>query len=312
MRSFRQSLRALGLEGELIAADLSPVSAAYHLADRAVAAPRFADGQFINKMLEICERHEVKLLVPTVDPELQLYADHAAAFEQIGTRVAISAPEVIELSLDKCRSHQWLAEQGLDVPRQAMARSVVQTPDDWPFPVIAKPRRGHSSRGTCLVRDARTLELMAAEDEYLVQAVAPGQEYTIDVYVDQHHQLRCMVPRSRWETRGGEITKGMTEDNPTLQAAAHRICQALPGPFGVLNIQMFYEAETDTARVIEINPRFGGGYPLSHQAGAPYTQWLIEETLGLAFSARSDGWADGTVMIRYDDAVFIRRSDLGV
>src|SRR5690606_9069809 len=93
---------------------------------------------------------------------------------------------------------------------------------------------------------------------------------------------------------------------------AKRVAELLPGARGVMNIQMFYEPESDEVSIIEINPRFGGGYPLAHQAGAPMARWVIEDALGLPLSGIDQPWTDGMVMLRYDEAVFVNAKAAGI
>jgi carbamoyl-phosphate synthase large subunit len=114
----------------------------------------------------------------------------------------------------------------------------------------------------------------------------------------------------RIETRAGEVSKGMTARCAPVQELARRVGEALPGAWGVINTQIFYDAATGQLNVIEINPRFGGGYPLSHQAGARMARWVIEEIAGLPLTATDDQWEDGLTMLRFDDAVFVRRDQL--
>ena len=94
-------------------------------------------------------------------------------------------------------------------------------------------------------------------------------------------------------------------------ALAMRAAESLPGARGAMNIQIFHDAATEEMAIIELNPRFGGGFPLAWQAGARYAQWLVEEQLGLP-STISDQWEDGLVMLRFDDAVFRRLGDIGL
>jgi carbamoyl-phosphate synthase large subunit len=92
-----------------------------------------------------------------------------------------------------------------------------------------------------------------------------------------------------------------------VEELATRLAQILPGAWGVINTQIFYDAPTNRLNVIEINPRFGGGYPLAHQAGATMARWIIEEVAGLPLTATKDRWEDGLTMLRYDEAVFVAR-----
>jgi carbamoyl-phosphate synthase large subunit len=82
------------------------------------------------------------------------------------------------------------------------------------------------------------------------------------------------------------------------------MCEALPGAYGALNVQVFVDDPDDLA-VIEINARYGGGFPLSLAAGADFPRWMLEELRGLPSTAAPDGWRAGLVMLRYDAAVFV-------
>ncbi len=91
---------------------------------------------------------------------------------------------------------------------------------------------------------------------------------------------------------------------PLLMELARSVSERLPGMRGAMNLQCFL-SETGQARIIEINPRFGGGYPLAHRAGAPFAQWLLEETLGGAVAPAFDSWKDQLMMLRYDQEHFV-------
>lgn len=110
--------------------------------------------------------------------------------------------------------------------------------------------------------------------EMVVQTLARGREYTIDVLADRDGRCVCVVPRLRIEVRSGEVSKGVTVRSPRLQDLAGRICAALPGAFGTLIVQVFVDGPPDDAAtdlaVIEINARYGGGFPLALEAGADF------------------------------------------
>lgn len=301
----RNSLRELSLEGNVYAADLNFLSSACQASDGMFHAPLFSSGTFIDDMLELCEREKIRLIVPTIDTELKLYAQNRQRFADIGTMINISAPETIEISSDKAATNAWMKAHGHPVPKQASIAQVLASPGDWPCPLIVKPARGSSSVGLCQVTDHDELSLIENPEQKVVETVATGHEYTIDVYIDRHGMPRCSVPRKRLETRGGEVSKGVTVRHKRLQDLAEAIAAELPGAFGMINIQIFFDEKTEAMAVIEINARFGGGYPLTQEAGATCTTWLIEDCLGLEVSAKPDDWRDGLVMLRYDEAIFV-------
>jgi carbamoyl-phosphate synthase large subunit len=87
------------------------------------------------------------------------------------------------------------------------------------------------------------------------------------------------------------------------------VVQRLPGAWGPLTLQCFRRRDGRIV-FIEINPRFGGGFPLALRAGADYPRWLLEWVLGLPSTANPAAWRPDVAMLRYDDAVFVPRTEL--
>ena len=305
LMAFRSALRDLGLDGRILAVDRSARSSAFHCADEAFLVPSCDDVGFLPEVLNLCDKQAVDLLIPTIDPELPVYAAARADFAAAGTTVAISAPEVVEIAADKRRTHDWLTAHGFPTVDQATVDGVREAPEDWSYPLVVKPRRGSAGIGVTIVRDEHELALAARAGDVLVETVAPGQEYTIDALVDRSGRCICAVPRRRLEVRAGEVSKAVTVRSRELEGLVVGLCDTLPGAYGPITVQAFHDDETGRNVVIELNARFGGGYPLARQAGADYPRWLLEELAGLPSSASADGWRDGLVMLRYDAAVFV-------
>ena len=111
----------------------------------------------------------------------------------------------------------------------------------------------------------------------IVQHALAGREFTADLLVDRGGELVGCVPRWRLETKSGISTKGETFDDPSVRGAAARTVAAV-GLEGALNLQGFVEGDTTT--VVEVNPRFSGGLPLSLAAGADLVGEQLRGTLG--------------------------------
>jgi carbamoyl-phosphate synthase large subunit len=303
LRSFRSALVELGLDGQVVAADRSWYSSAFHIADRGVIVPSCDAPDFVDRMLEHCGEHRVGLIVPTIDPELAVYAEAGDRFAATGVVAAVSSPEVVAIAADKVATNDWLRRQGFPTVRQAS----VDRAAAWSYPFVVKPRFGSAGLGVAVVADAAELAVAARAGEVVAEEQAPGYEYTIDCFVDRSGRCRCAVPRRRIEVRAGEVSKGVTVRSARLEALAAAVCDALPGAFGAVTIQVFVDGDPErgSMAVIEINPRFGGGYPLSHAAGADFPRWLLEEATGRTSTATADRWRSGLVMLRYDAAVFV-------
>lgn len=312
LRIFRQTLAEMRLQGKVMASDMSLLSSAVHAADQSFLVPPCTSPEFIPKMLDICSEKSVRLIIPTIDTELPIYASHRDHFLTVGTTVAVSGSEVVSIGGDKEKTFNWLIRNGFPAVHQASVDEVIQESKLWGFPLLVKPRFGSSSIGVSVVRDLNNLKAMSPTAELLVQTIAKGNEYTVDILADRKGNCLCAVPRKRLEVRGGEVSKGLTVRNELLLRLSQQICETLPDAYGALNVQIFLDDATDEMKVIEINPRFGGGFPLSWEAGGKYPQWMIEELLGLPSTASFSSWKNGLVMLRYDEAVFVDSREVGI
>jgi carbamoyl-phosphate synthase large subunit len=207
-------------------------------------------------------------------------------------------------------THAWLVKHGLPVPRQSTPEIVLDKLSEWDLPVIVKPSDGSASVGVRVVTSHEELiTIAAAPANLIVQELIEGTEYTVNVFVNKQGKCLCAVPHRRLETRGGEVSKGQTVKDERLMEVASLLVEGLPGAFGALNVQCFLTASGDI-KIIETNARFGGGFPLAHRAGAPFTRWLIEQLLGREPENIYTDWEDGLTMLRYDEAIFVTQTGL--
>ena len=311
IRCFRDSFRRLGVAGRIVAADASLQAPALRFADSFWQTPRCGNPSFLPRLLEIAARERIDLAVPTIDSELPMYAASRRLLARSGLRVAISSPETIAICADKQLTNGWLRNHGFPAPRQESLAAVALRPNGRRFPLIVKPRLGSGSVGVRRVASHEELRAITGTaraggwlGEHVVEEIAAGQEHTVNVFVDSGGVCLAAVPHHRIEVRGGEVSKGMTVKHNGLIELARSIAEALPGARGPLSIQCFL-APGGSALVTEINARFGGGYPLTHQAGARFTDWMIlEQSLGSP-PGRCDDWTGNLTMLRYDREVFL-------
>ncbi|HGG7677688.1 TPA: ATP-grasp domain-containing protein, partial [Neisseria meningitidis] len=121
-------------------------------------------------------------------------------------------------------------------------------------------------------------------------------------------RLKCAIPRKRLEVRSGEISKGVTCKNSLYQTLLEKM-SVLQGARGCITAQFFYNEETGEFYGVEINPRFGGGFPLTYAAGGNYPSRLMREYLGDEEIPFSDDWENNLIMLRYDAKVLVHEND---
>lgn len=309
LRALRDSLAA-GRPGAWVGAVDSGVSAPVQfLADRFWRVPRCTNADFAETVRDICQSHEIGLIVPTIDTELPVYAQNRERFRSVGIDVCISGEATIAIACEKHATWNWLTANGFPTVRQASPAEALAELSAWQFPLIAKPHDGSASIGVQRIDSAGELEYVARfRPRYIIQEMAKGREFTINLFVNRLGKCVCAVPHWRLEVRAGEVSKGVTVKDERLMDLGRSVAEALPDARGALNVQCFLD-EDGAIAIIEINARFGGGYPLAHQAGARFTDWLLAEQEG-AEIAPYDDWTDDLAMLRYDDAVFVAGAGL--
>jgi len=308
IQCFREAFTELRVPGRIVGTDVCPGRApAAHLVDKCLQVPRCDHPAFSGEIFRIAREEGVRLIVPTIDTELGFYARNRLEFLRSGIFVGISDPDTVLIACDKQRTNHWLVANGFPTVRQDSPGAVLANKSQWELPLIMKPRFGSASNGVSKISSFSELEAHNhSELPFLVQEIAEGMEYTINVFVENGRCV-CAVPHSRIEARGGEVSKGQTSKNLKLIHLATEIAERLPGARGALNVQCFTDSQ-GTSKVIELNARFGGGFPLANQAGAKFPRWMIESLLGLPSTAGGD-WEDKLLMLRYDSAVFIHGVD---
>ncbi|PSB50899.1 ATP-grasp domain-containing protein [Chamaesiphon polymorphus] len=314
LKAFYQSMYRLSsreatpnnITGKIITADFKRSAPASFLADTAELVPKINDPTYIDSLIDICDRHSIDLLIPLIDTELQLLSLHQQQFRDRGVTLVVSSAETNQICYSKKKTSNFFKEIGVKTPIIYELDRVTELD----LPLIIKPDTGSSSIGLHYIQSQVELEFFSNYIENaIVQQLITGEEYTIDVLVDFHGNVISIVPRLRIETRAGEISKGMTVKNPALIAAAKHVVESLPGAIGCITVQCFLQTDGEIV-FIEINPRFGGGYPLSYRAGANFPGWLMQLYLGERPKVAIDEWEDGLAMLRYDDALFVKTNEI--
>jgi carbamoyl-phosphate synthase large subunit len=296
-----RAFRAAG--ATTIAADVDPLAPALYHADQRALVPRVDDPSYADALRALVEVHDVRLVVPLTDLDhLQL----AAARPLLeGAVVLVSDSETSERCLDKYAAHTFFEEQGIGTPATWLP---TELPGDLPYPVLVKARRGFGSRHIYRAENRAELDffLHYTTAESMVQAVCGGVEYSIDVFCDLEGRCLEAVPRTMIESKGGESIKGATIRDDRLIAFGCAVSEALR-IIGPANVQCFRESD-GRLQVTDVNPRFGGGFPLPTAAGSRYPELALALARGESPERRLGEFREGVVMTRYFSQVILEES----
>lgn len=295
--SFRQ---ALGGEGLLYAADMSLEAPALRMADASELVPAVLDPGYVESLLDICRRRKIGLLVPLNDFELPVLAEARERFTEIGTVVMVSSPEVVEICKDKWMTAEFLRLMGLDFPvtyRTIESAAAGLDAGKVVFPLVVKPRCGSASVGVEIVHDLDELEatwflgrrrlrrsvfshMHTPGAELIIQECLGPVEMGLDVVNDFEGRTVGVMARRKQGMRAGETDRAVTVVDAELTQIGRQVGAAL-GHFGILDCDVM--CGNGRKVILEMNARFGGGYPFSQAAGANVPAALLAWVQGRPF-----------------------------
>ena len=306
IQEFRRAAEELNVALTIVGADITPDAPALYFCDETQIVCRIKDKDYIPQLLAICEREEVDCLIPTIDTELLLLAENKKRFEEVGTKVLISSLDKVRLCRDKNYTAEYFAALGLKSPltvnsvekfEQGMACGEVS------FPAFIKPKDGSSSINAYRVDNLDDLKLYAGKIEnYIIQPYISGREYTIDIFCDYEGNPVYITPRERLAVRSGEVLKTKITQDDTMIAEMLKLVEDYK-PCGQITVQLIREEKTGDNYYIEINPRFGGGAPLSIKAGANSAQAVLKMLNGEKLTYQEKAARDGAIYSRFDQSI---------
>jgi len=290
-----------------IAADLDPLAPALYHADRMALVPRVDDPGYVSALAELVGRHDVRLVVPLTDLDQEIVSASRAALEP--ALVLAPPPEVCRTMGDKYLAHVFFEEHGIPSPRTWLPGEV---PADARYPLLVKVREGFGSRHIYRAETSAQLDfhLGSTPVDSMVQELCHGEEFSTDVFCDVDGRCLNAIPRSMIQSKGGESIKGRSlQDRQLIEHAAH-VAETV-GIVGPANVQCFREPD-GSLPVTDVNPRFGGAFPLPLAAGSRYPELALALARGERPQPRLGDFRAGVVMTRFFSDLCLVEDDDGV
>lgn len=291
LKYFKENLSE---EDKVVAADMQLSAPALQVADVRLQVPAVYDVHYVEILQNICREQKIDALISLNDLELPILAGNKEKFEALGVTVIVSDPKVIDICFDKYKTAQWIESIGLHSPKtyvrlqdakDALAKGEIA------FPLFMKPRWGSGSIGLESISDMEELDIYyhilmkkikktilataSVGDEYImIQEKLMGKEYGLDVMNDLKGDFVSVSVKQKLAMRAGETDKAITVDIPAVYEMGRIIGQNLKH-IGNLDVDIM-QRDNDDYCVLELNPRFGGGFPFSYEAGVNLPKAIIE------------------------------------
>lgn len=303
---------SIPVDSKIIATDNSPYAPALYLADKQYIVPRIDAPEYIDVLLDICQKEGIRVVTTFIDPEIELLAKNRARFSQLGVEVLAPYEATAAICFDKYKMFLHLREHG--IPTVMTWGTLAAFNEDYcagrvTMPVFVKPRTGSGSVGARRVNTYEELELVMEQDSSLIiQELMDCQDLDADVYIDTiSHQAVSAFSKRKLETRIGGASKTVSFQDPALFDFIRKAVSVLEfnGP-----VDMDFFHRDGQYYLSEVNPRFGGAYLHAYGAGVDFFKLIENNLRGIENKPCFGEYEEGVVMMMYDSVVICKADDI--
>jgi len=292
---------ALSSDDKLFLADCDPYAPALELGDRGFIIPRVFDEGYIGALLELCKDNHVGTIISISDLELPILARNKTLFAEEAIQVVISDPEAVDICTDKYRTYEFLIQNGFRTPKtyirlndvlQDLKTGVIS------FPLMVKPRSGSASQGLTYVKDMTELKQeweLDRRGEDIIQEYVGNEHYVLNIFSDKNSNPIAVIGIKVLYKKHGETYQAVTVREDKLIETGIELAKRMKhiGPWDVDLM-----ATQEGYSILEINPRLGGCYPVSHFAGADFPRKIISLVKGEVLQNEIGNFENGVIMLK--------------
>ncbi|WP_304298269.1 ATP-grasp domain-containing protein [Porphyromonas gulae] len=287
-------------DDNIIATDMSYTAPGMAEADIPIIVPSVYDQAYVPTLIEIVKSYNIQAIISLNDLELPILSANKNNFEKLGCKLLVSDDRVIDLTFDKNKTACFLKSIGLETPLTFTKKEFFMEAykhGNISFPIVIKPRWGSASIGIEFPQEEKEFELVdalsriklhrtilstasanALDEAILYQEMIQGEEYGMDILNDFEGNYVGTFARKKLSMRAGETDKAETVISELLEHIGRTISKNLRH---IGNLDCDVLVKDGKYYVLELNARFGGGYPFSHEGGAKgtscYMAWLRGE-----------------------------------
>lgn len=284
----------LGNEGKVYVCNSDDKSIAFKYADEKVISPLIYDEKYIPFLIEYCKENGIDIVVSLFDIDLFILAQHKKEFEEIGTKVIVSDPQIIEVCNDKWKTYNFLKDNDFHTPRSFLNLNDVIykiKSGELNYPIVVKPRYGCGSISIAMAYDEEDLhyltkkanddiensylkyESAVTDNKVIYQECLKGQEYGADIINDLNGKTQNVIIRKKLAMRSGETDIAEIVDEMIIRNTLLYLGRVTKH---IANMDCDVFLVDGVPYVLEMNARFGGGYPFSHMGGCNLPKAIVD------------------------------------
>jgi len=298
---FRQ---ALGADGQIWGGDNDKYAPALHFCHQSMLLPEITGTDYIDRLMALCKENQIDMVVPLIDPELEVLARRRQEFYDMGIMAVISPPETVEIAFDKYLTYRFGKDNGIAVPETTVTIDDAQrlfAEGTLKWPVVVKPRKGSASANITYCKNQAQLRFAFANaPNPMIQQYVNGTEYGYDIFCDRSYRPITVFCKRKLLMRAGETDKAVSVNDAQLTEFGLKLAECMK-IFGPVDVDVM--CDSDGPKLLEINPRFGGGYPCAHLCGADFPEKLIALCRNKTLTPETNSYPAGIYMLKQDQII---------
>jgi len=295
---------ALGTDGEVWGGDHSTYAPAFHYCDNRVLLPKVTEADYAHQLLQFCRTSHIDMVVPLIDPELEVLAAYRHRFYDAGIMVVVSPLQTVQIAFDKYLTYEFGNDHGIGVPVTVLSiKEAKQLLDcgELQWPLVVKHRKGSASQHIYYCRKISQLRFAFEQCPMpMIQEFLQGAEYGYDIFSDQNCRPISVFCKRKLAMRAGETDKAVSVNDQSMIGLGLKIAEALK-LYGPLDVDVIVDG--DGPKLLEMNPRFGGGYPCSHLCGGNFPAKLIAMCRNETLTPDIGSYPAGVCMLKQDEII---------
>jgi len=273
----------------IVGTDMQSSAPAMAIVDKKYVVPQVYAPNYVEVLIGICQEENIGAIISLNDLELPILAKNEEHFKNIGVKIIVSSQEVTGICFDKWKTVEFAQKIGIETPKTYLnLKSALKAIKcgELNFPLVIKPRWGSASIGIEFPENLEELELSFkllqkklfrsilgtvsktdAENAIIIQEKIDGKEYGLDIFNDLAGKNLSVYVKEKLAMRAGETDKAVLRNQPAIEDIGKRIGQNLKH---IANLDCDIFEKNGKYYLLEMNPRFGGGYPFSQMSGANF------------------------------------------
>jgi carbamoyl-phosphate synthase large subunit len=246
--------------------------------DEKIIMPNINSNEYLPFLLKVCKEKKINAILSVFDMDIEVLSVYKKDFEINNIVAFLPNKEISDICFDKLKTYQFLKDNNIKTfltfdDIDAALSALDQ--DKLKYPLMVKPKKGFGSSNLFVARNEKELEVFFNYNEdMIIQEMSSGTEYSFDILYSLEAEVIDVYCKKKIQMRSGETDKAIMVNDKRLIEFGLNFGKLFKN-IGPMDVDFFIENNGDI-KILEINPRFGGGYPISHKAGANFPNKMIE------------------------------------